>query len=716
VTAMPDLTPERQWWTAREIADAALPDLPATQQGVEKLAKSDNWRATSHARQRAGRGGGWEYSWRLFPIRARRLLLREASAPVPEAPRPTQDRDTAWAWFERLKQKQKDRAAARLRILQMVEAMVQTGVQKSVAATLVGKSEKVPDRTIWSWFAMIDGVPAHDRLAYLAPRHTAGPKRRAKVHADPKFMDFLKSDYLRPAAPSFTSAYRRACAVALAADVSVVPEQTARRRLAAEVSKFTMVLAREGEDALRRYYPPQTRDKVSLRPLEIVNTDFHKFDVFVEWPREHGQNEPAYVGRPQMVAFQDVFSGRILSWRIDQTPNSVAVAMAAGDMIEAWGIPEHILMDNGREFAAKSLTGGAKTRYRFKVREDDVPGLFISLGCQIHWATPYSGQSKPIERAFRDMCDAIAKDPRFDGAYTGNRPDAKPEDYGSRAIPLEDFLRVLGEGIEEHNTRSNRKSEAAFGRSFAEAFDEAYQTTPIRIATEAQRRYWLLGAEGVRGETKTGMLRFQGNEYWADWMHEIAGESVIIRFDPADLWDAGLHVYSAENEYLGHAPIKGKKGFLDMAEARTHARARRDWMNKEKAALAAARKLKAVELGRALDAIAPPPASAPEAKVVRPVFGGPRPDPRALAAPEPSPDQDRIHAAVIADITARRAEQVVEEAPRQRFQRALQLERALSAGEDLTRDQRHWLADYQSTSEYRGERIVWSKFGDAIFG
>jgi hypothetical protein len=132
-------------------------------------------------------------------------------------------------------------------------------------------------------------------------------------------------------------------------------------------------------------------------------------------------------------------------------------------MIEAWGIPGHVILDNGREFAAKAITGGAATRFRFKVRDDDLPGLFTALGCEIHWATPYSGQSKPIERAFRDLCDTIAKDPRFDGAWTGNRPDAKPEDYGSRAVPLEDFLRVVAQGIEEHNLRPRRPRPRASG-------------------------------------------------------------------------------------------------------------------------------------------------------------------------------------------------------------------------------------------------------------
>ena len=36
-------------------------------------------------------------------------------------------------------------------------------------------------------------------------------------------------------------------------------------------------------------------------------------------------------------------------------------------------------------------------------------GLLTSLGIKIHWALPFRGSSKPIERSFRDLCDTVAK-------------------------------------------------------------------------------------------------------------------------------------------------------------------------------------------------------------------------------------------------------------------------------------------------------------------
>ena len=712
---MTNLLHIQDWWTAAEIADAALPDLPTTRQGVEQIIKRDGWRAHPDlARKRAGRGGGWEYSSKLFPARAQRALTEAvmgASAATPSAPAKL-GRDEAWAYYEALPSSDKAEAARRLAIVQAVDALVGGAISRQLAVTDVARINQVAPRTIWNWFSALDGVSDTDRLAYLAPRYRAGARKARVADFSEEFFDWLKSDYLRPARPSFSTVYRRAVRVAQEKGWAIAPERTMRRRLDAEVPSAVQVLARNGLDALKRLYPAQTRDKTALRPLQAVNADFHKFDVFAQWPRSPGDLKP-YVGRPQMVAFQDIYSGRVLAWRVDQTPNSEAVRLCAGDMIEEFGIPEQILLDNGREFAAKALTGGAPTRYRFKVREDDIPGLFTTLGCTVHWATPYSGQSKPIERAFRDMCDAIAKDPRFDGAYTGNRPDAKPEDHGSRAIPLEDFLTVLAEGIEEHNTRQGRRSEIAFGRSFADVFDEAYATAPIRRATEAQRRFWLMGAEGLRSDRKTGVVKFLGNEYYAPWMPEIAGARVIARFDPAALWD-GLHIYSAANEYLGHAPCRAKTGFFDVAEGRAHAKARRAHVAATREQLAAHRKLRAVELGRDLDDLTPDMLPVPEAKVVRPVFG--RLPARTEVAVPMSEGEIAAQAAIIADLNTFRPERPADEGARERFRRALEIERALETGGTATPDQQRWLDSYQRTPEYQAERMLFEDFGDGMFG
>ncbi len=98
--------------------------MPSTRQGVEAVIDRLGWRGQgAQARRRAGRGGGWEYSWALFSDRAKQRLLG-AVAPAPEPAKPAfADRTEAWSLFEKLRDAVKDKARSRLVLLQQVEAL-----------------------------------------------------------------------------------------------------------------------------------------------------------------------------------------------------------------------------------------------------------------------------------------------------------------------------------------------------------------------------------------------------------------------------------------------------------------------------------------------------------------------------------------------------------------------------------------------------------------
>ncbi|MEL7114008.1 MAG: DNA-binding protein [Pseudomonadota bacterium] len=114
------IEPRQIWWTTSDLAAAALPGLPTTRQGIDRLARTD-WRPQADfARRREGKGGGWEYNWQILPLLARRRLLAEVEQPKATG-KPT--RDEVWAWFEGQKDRVKAKAETRLRILQAVEAI-----------------------------------------------------------------------------------------------------------------------------------------------------------------------------------------------------------------------------------------------------------------------------------------------------------------------------------------------------------------------------------------------------------------------------------------------------------------------------------------------------------------------------------------------------------------------------------------------------------------
>lgn len=138
------VTPTKEWWTASEIAEAGLPDLPRSQQNVEALAKRGNWRGDiHHARRRSGKGGGWEYSWKLFPISAQKKLLLQVKASSAEANRSERpDRTEAWKWFETMPEKVQAEARARLLIIQKVEALQGSEGRTSCRLTTPSKKKR----------------------------------------------------------------------------------------------------------------------------------------------------------------------------------------------------------------------------------------------------------------------------------------------------------------------------------------------------------------------------------------------------------------------------------------------------------------------------------------------------------------------------------------------------------------------------------------------
>lgn len=704
---MTRLTPDQEWWSPQELAESGLPDLPTTRQGVDALCKRLAWRADPHlARRRQGRGGGWEYNWRLLPLRAQTALLKAPAAHEP-APAVPMERGEAWAWFEGLPEKAKASARTRLALIQQVEAL-EPPLGKNLAVANVARLEKISPRTIWNWFGMVEGVDAADRLPYLAPRHRAASPRRERAECSQEFLDRLRADYLRLGGPSLRSAHRRVVDWCRREGRAHLEYRTALRWIEDNIPRVVLVHAREGEKGLARCFPPQIRDRTSMTALEGVVADCHKVDVFVAWP---GIEKPV---RVQIVAFTDLYSNKILSWKVDLDPNKVAVMSAFGELVETWGIPRHCLFDNGREFANKWLTGGTPTRFRFKVREDDALGVLPQMGIKIHWATPGHGQAKPIERSFRDLADDLARHPAFAGAYVGPHPMAKPEDYGSRAIPLGDFLEVTQRVIDEHNARPGRKTDAARGRSFDETFAESYASAPIRKATAEQHRLWLMGQEVRKLHRHHGAFQLFENSYWSDWMNEYVGQQVVARFDPEDL-HAGLYIYSLSGEFLGPAECRERVGFFDLVGAKTAARLKRQQRAAVKKALDLHRPVTVDQWAAELRAAPQPETPLIEAKVVemaparhrKPVIE------RQLPVPDTSRDEELT---VLQVDFAPKPEPARQDPEVARFWRLLDIENRMAAGEAIAAEDVEFWGRLHTHPVYLAQRDLFDRHGAQAIG
>ncbi len=565
--------PERRdWWTAAELAELGLPGLPGDKRSINRRAQEERWTSRCGAdgellvRPRQARGGGVEFHVSLLPPQARLDLSRRGlsgDAPAPQAVDPDIG---GWRWYEGQSGKMQREAECRLNAIREIELLEDAGMTATAAVADVSVRIKASKATLWNWRKLVEGVAVKDRLPALAPRRKGGG---SMADIDANLWTIFKSDYLRPSAPTLASCYARIAKIADEKGLSLPSEKTFRRRFEAEVDPAIVKLRREGEEALSRSVPSQRRTVEHMHAMEHVNIDGHRFDVFVK-------DENGTVFRPTMVAIQDIYSRKLLAWRIGETESAVLTRLAFADLFRDYGIPKACTLDNGRAFASKWITGGTKSRFRFKIREEEPTGLLTGLGIEVHWAKPYRGQSKPIERAFRDLCDSIAKHPANEGAYTGNKVTAKPENYGSRAVPIAEFAALVEAGIAAHNAKLGRRGGVSRGRSFDAVFAESYASSPIGKASPEQLRRALLAADQVRVDKRTGEIKLYGNRYWSPDCHLLHGKLVTVRFDPDNL-HSEIYLYEQDGPFLTTAEIYHDTGFNDVAGAKDAAKREKAW-------------------------------------------------------------------------------------------------------------------------------------------
>lgn len=609
------------WYSAKELA--GLPDMPGTPQNVTAKAKREGW----ESRKREGRGGGREYSLGSLPLPTQVALLKQESpAPIarPKSTAATVDRESLWDVYERKPQSVKDEAARRLQALQAVQQLVGNGAGKVAATDQVASVYGESRATLYRWQKLVKGADTSDWLALLAPAYSG---RTATAECSDEAWEYFKAEYLRPEQLPVATAYEYTRRAAEKNGWAWPCERTINR-WENKIPKALKVLMREGEEALMRLYPSQKRTVRDLHALNWINGDGYKHNVFVRFP-------DGTIDRPKTWFWQDVYSRRIVGFRTDRTEHTDMIRLSLGDVLERFGIPEQLTLDNTRAAANKWMTGGVRTRYRFKVKDDDPQGLLTQLGIQVHWTSVHNGkghgQAKPVERAFGvgGLGEYVDKRHEFKGAYTGKNPMAKPENYGKAAIPFDEFCKVLADEIRYWNERPARETEICAGQlSFTEAFDISYQRNAdkIRRPTQAQRRMWLLTAEAVTVHKDAAVALGMGkgadgkNRYSCDALINHIGRKVVVRFDPDRLHET-VHVYQSDGRYIGEAECIHAVGFGDSRAAREWARNRTQRAKAAKAQAAAEQRMTDLQMAEYRPEPTPEDNAPVQTDVVRGSFG-----------------------------------------------------------------------------------------------
>ena len=563
----------KEWYSAAELA--GLPGMPGTPRGVNKIGERGEIK-----RQKKQKGKGWEYAFASLPSETQAALLARkgdatpapAEAPQVEAPsKPafTYDPEALWAWAKTRTEKLRATGVRRADLLRQVMRLVEAGRTFRQASEAVGLAHGVSPSNLRNWYYGVNGqrgakhYAPSDWPAALIPGYVGRVK---EAPFDPVAWEWCKSYYLNRNGPSAREAARRTIETARRQGWKVPSIRTIERRLRQDISEFTRVYHREGPEALRRLLPWQRRDKRALEVGEIVSGDGLKFDkIWVDWGDEIINTTTAWV-------WQDVYSGRLLAHRVAKTENTDLFRLATYDLVGVL-VPRVVQIDNTTVAANKAMTGHAPGRHRFLSRPEDPIGILLQLDIHPQFTNPDQTQSnpgaKPIERAFRDLHEAVRQNPKL-----LNRGYSK-----ATAVPVDEFRAVVAEEIARHNARKGRRAPVCGGvKSFDDVFFEAYGKAAIRKATDSQRQLLLLMPEVVRAGKAKGEIQLSAGRgpngkprYWHEVLVEHKGTQVVAYYDPENL-DQPVQVYTLDGRHLCAAERIGDTGFNDTKAAREWAK------------------------------------------------------------------------------------------------------------------------------------------------
>ncbi|WP_049765319.1 transposase domain-containing protein [Alkaliphilus metalliredigens] len=192
----------------------------------------------------------------------------------------------------------------------------------------------------------------------------------------------------------------------------------------------TALVARGKRQWKNDFMMKRKRDVESLQVLEVLQGDVHSFDCWVSVRRSNGKLQAI---RPALVGWLDMRSRTLVGWAVAENPDALIIKKSLinafypkVNSLLPYGVCKYLLIDNGKEYTAESLTGRSR---KIRVQLDaDVKGFYRSIGIEDDMRSlPFQPWSKAqVERFFGTVCEKFTKRTiSYTGTLTGSKTDAK---------------------------------------------------------------------------------------------------------------------------------------------------------------------------------------------------------------------------------------------------------------------------------------------------
>ena len=282
------------------------------------------------------------------------------------------------------------------------------------------------------------------------------------------------------------------------------------------------------------------RDTKKLLVMEFVQADAHTFDCWVKHTRENGTITAI---RPYLVGFIDTRSRALVGWGICVQPNSEVIEQVLLHMIypkkdsKIYGVPRVMLLDNGKDFTAETLTGRSR-KERFDIN-GEIKGFYKSIGIEYDKrALPYQPWTKgQIERLFGTICERFSKRfPSYTGTLTGSRTDAKVKKdidgmLKRNELPdIEAFSAMFETWLEDEYHHRKNEGLKQSGEEHLTPYDVFMNEEKYyRAAPPLDYAISMLGKKEERVVRNWG-ISINNTEYFSEELMRYIDEKIIVRY------------------------------------------------------------------------------------------------------------------------------------------------------------------------------------------
>jgi len=719
----------KRWYTAAELAELTLPDMPGTKQGVAEVARREGWQERVDpdgkplSRRRQGRGGGWEYNVALLPERARAALAAR-HAPVGE---PAADESTSsqrgLAETAGLDERRRRRAEARAAIVHACRRYIRDGDlqmerglwlfaeaynrgEVAVAGWVQSEVERVSRGSLRNWWKQLD----REGLARLAGKY--GNRRgTGQIDRVPEMREVVEAmlyTYPHASAKHVMRALR-----ARFAEDQMPAFRTVQRYITQWKKANKQVHAKaQSPDGWRSAHQAASgvQAETVARLNQVWELDSTKADVMLADGKRHA-----------IIAGIDVYSRR-LKLVVDRTSRSGGIAALLRRSLLDWGVPEAIKTDNGTDYVSRHITG-----------------VFAALDIDQQLCPPFSPDKKPfVERALKTFLhDLVELLPGYTGHNVAERKALEDQQaFADRLMragddPIRDVQHLTPAQLQDICDRwcENIYEQQPHGGLGGKSPFEVAQAWGQRVRRIEDERALdvLLSApvgDGWRTVRKKGIQLF--NTYYDDpALGGLEGQRVQVLIDEADA--SHLFVFSEQGEFVCKAFAPEASGLSRQELAAKRRANQRQAVNAGTAALRRSARsqdvsniageiLDQAEQRRAKVASFPTPSETHRTGALDEAGKAARAGRAPEAAPRSAAEEEQ-HRRVVEDLSAHRpAAKEPFQPPKDPLERTilrLDIADAQACGEAFDADAVAWAQRYAATDRGRREMETQQEFAEA---